>query len=592
MPGYKPRPAQITMATAIERVLRQKGGRIMVEAGTGTGKSLAYLIPALQSGKKILISTATKTLQDQLFNKDLPLALKATGLDKRTLLMKGRGNYLCLLKADQFSPSGDLLDKRENKRIDDIRQWIERTETGDRAELTSLPEDSPWWHDLNATSDSCIGQKCPFFSDCYVTRLRRKAQGADVLVVNHALLCSDQRNEDGFGRVIPDAEVWILDEAHALEDVATNSFGLEITGRQVRYLARDLQGAFPHIPSHNHNQYQQAIDALLPGFLGICETRTGLDALKPELMFLEVALTSSKLDLLAKRVHKLTSDLHFMLSREGADSGYVIFVEHDNRGSVLRAAPIEPAQILKKTLWETEAPVILTSATLAIQKSLEPFSKRIGLQDTEGHILETPFDTLNQSALYIPSSFSSVENEIKSLIKLSSGGAFLLFTSHRAMNDAYEKLRDIFEAQGLAVFKQGDKPKLELVKDFIEADAGFGGVLFATHSFWEGVDVQGKALRLVVIDKLPFKSPEDPIHKARSEHLERQGVSSFYGLSVPHAALTLKQGVGRLLRTHTDRGIVAILDPRLIQKSYGRVFLDTLPPMTRLSQMDDLRSFI
>jgi ATP-dependent DNA helicase DinG len=280
-----------------------------------------------------------------------------------------------------------------------------------------------------------------------------------------------------------------------------------------------------------------------------------------------------------------------MLSREAANSGYVIFVDRDNRGSVLRAAPIEPAQILKKTLWDNEAPIVLTSATLAIQKSLEPFSRRMGLENCEGHILETPFDTLGQSALYIPSMPQRVEPEIEALVKITGGGAFLLFTSHRAMNEAYEKLLPIFESQGLQVFKQGDKPKLELVRDFIEADSEFGGVLFATHSFWEGVDVQGKALRLVVIDKLPFKSPEDPIHKARSEHLERQGVSSFYGLSVPHAALTLKQGVGRLLRTHTDRGIVAILDSRLIQKSYGRVFLDTLPPMTRISQIDDLRSF-
>ncbi|MBL4818065.1 MAG: ATP-dependent DNA helicase, partial [Deltaproteobacteria bacterium] len=481
---------------------------------------------------------------------------------------------------------------------DQIRTWMHETQTGDRAELTDIPEDSPWWADLNANADSCLGQKCPLFSDCFVTRLRRKAQSADVLVVNHALLCADQRNEDGFGQIIPDAEVWILDEAHALEDVATNSFGIEVTGRQVRYLARDLQAAIPHIPNHNHTQYNQALEILLPAFLRICEhfgqaeSHETLKTLKPELMFLEVALTSAKQDLLARRVDKLTTNLHFMLSEQAKDSGYVIFADRDNRGMTLRAAPIEPAQILEKTLWETENPVVLTSATLAIQNSLESFQKRLGLENCDGLILESPFDTKTQSALYIPQNFSSLDKEIKTLVSASQGGAFLLFTSYRAMNETYEKLMPEFESQGLQVFKQGDKPKLELIQDFIKADNEFGGVLFATHSFWEGVDVQGQALRLVVIDKLPFKSPKDPIHKARSQNLESKGISSFYGLSVPHAALTLKQGAGRLLRTHSDKGVVAILDPRLIQKAYGRVFLDTLPNMTRVQSIHEVEAFL
>ncbi|MES2503894.1 MAG: ATP-dependent DNA helicase [Myxococcota bacterium] len=597
LPGYRPRPAQIAMAEAIDNTIFKKSGRLMVEAGTGTGKSLAYLIPALLSGKKILISTATKTLQDQLFQKDLPLALKATGLEKNTLLMKGRSNYLCLLKAEQFAPSGNLLDKKENSRVDSIRSWMHETQTGDKAELKDLPEDSPWWSDLNANADSCLGQKCPLFNDCYVTRLRRKAQSADVLVVNHALLCSDQRNEDGFGQVIPPTELWVLDEAHALEDVATNSFGMEITARQMRYLARDLQSAFPHILPHNHSQYAEALEALLPYFLKICENFGNAQAqgfaeeLKPHLSFLEVALSGAKLDVLARRVYKITTDLHFMLSDAAKNSGFVIFSGQDNRGRCLTAAPIEPAQILKKTLWDNENPVILTSATLAIQNSLESFQKRLGLEDCEGYIYKTPFDTLHQSALYIPLQISKLEDELQALVKMSGGGTFLLFTSHRAMNAAHEVLQEQFESQGLQVFKQGDKPKLELIRDFVEAEKNFGGVLFATHSFWEGVDVQGKALRMVVIDKLPFKSPEDPIHKARCEQIEKEGRSSFYELSVPHAALTLKQGVGRLLRTHTDRGIVAILDQRLIQKAYGRVFLDTLPPMTRIHQQQSLRDF-
>lgn len=590
---YSPRPAQISMANAITKTLEEKNGRLMIEAGTGTGKSLAYLIAALLSDKKVLISTATKTLQDQLFHKDLPLALKALGQSKNTLLMKGRGNYLCLLKAQNFRPTGDLLDRRENKRIDQLNSWIPMTETGDRAELTDLPDDSPWWPDLNASAESCLGQACAFYADCYVTRMRRKAQGADVLVVNHSLLCADQRNDDSFGKILPKTDLWILDEAHALEDIATKSFGMEISGRQLRYLTRDLKASSQHISTLDQIQYQDATESLLPLFLKICDTfgtaecQEHTEQLKPKLACLEIILSHAKLDLLAKRVFKITTELNFMLRQQ---LGFVVFVDRDNRGQVLSAAPIEPAEVLRQTLWEADNPIILTSATLAVGNSLEAFQKRIGLE-SESLILEAPFDSLGHSALYMPAQPRSIEDEIKFLLKLSQGGTFLLFTSHKALNSAYENLRDHFESQGLQVLKQGDAPKLKLIRNFIDADSGFGAVLFATHSFWEGVDVQGKALRLVVIDKLPFKSPEEPIHKARCQNMELQGTSSFYGLSVPQAALSLKQGVGRLLRTHSDRGVVAILDPRIIQKAYGQVFLKTLPPMTPIYHPEKLIQF-
>ncbi|MEI6791560.1 MAG: ATP-dependent DNA helicase, partial [Myxococcaceae bacterium] len=445
-------------------------------------------------------------------------------------------------------------------------------------------------------AESCLGQSCVFYADCYVTRMRKKAQGADVLVVNHSLLCADQKNDDSFGKILPKTDLWILDEAHALEDIATRSFGMEISGRQLRYLTRDLRASFHQISQLDQTQYQEAADSLLPLFVKICETfgtsecSEHIEQIKPNLAFLEIALGAVKLDLLARRIFKITTELNFMLGESGKKSGFVVFVERDNRGQVLSAAPIEPAQVLKQTLWETDNPIILTSATLAVGKTLESFQKRIGLE-SEGMILEAPFDSLKNSALYTPAKPKSLEDEIKFLVNLSQGGTFLLFTSYKAMNSAYENLRDHFESQGLQVFKQGDAPKLELIRNFIAADSGFGAVLFATHSFWEGVDVQGKALRLVVIDKLPFKSPEEPIHKARCQNMEQKGTSSFYGLSVPQAALTLKQGVGRLLRTHSDKGIVAILDPRIIQKSYGKVFLDTLPPMTPIYQPEKLEEF-
>ncbi|MBH2006031.1 MAG: ATP-dependent DNA helicase [Myxococcaceae bacterium] len=594
--NYKPRPAQLAMAHAIQRLLNTSRGRLMIEAGTGTGKSLAYLLTTLNANQKILVSTATKTLQDQLFQKDIPLALKILGVQKNVVLMKGRANYLCLLKAEQFNPTAELIDGQENKRIDAVRSWIKKTETGDRAELTVLPEDSPWWNDLNASADTCLGSSCPLYADCFVTRLRKSAQGAEVLVVNHSLLCADHRSDEPFGRILPKVDVWILDEAHTLEDVATKAFGMEITGRQMRYLARDLRQISPLIAQTSQTQFLEACEAILPLFTSIAdhwekqEIAGFVQELQPKLAFLEICLTSAKQELLSRRLHKISTELNFMLSPKTEHSGFVIFSERDSRGQVLSAAPIEPSEVLKNTLWAADNPIALTSATLALNRRLEPIQSRMGLS-CEGLILEPPFDSLNQAALYTPANPMDLESEIKRLIDLSQGGTFVLFTSYRAMNSTYEALKHTLENQGLLVLKQGDAPKLELIARFVEADKTFGAVLFATHSFWEGVDVQGKTLRMVIIDRLPFKSPEDPIHKARCQLMESRRENSFFGLSLPQAALSLKQGVGRLLRTDTDRGAVAILDPRIIQKGYGRLFMEALPPMTRVDQFEKLKEF-
>jgi ATP-dependent DNA helicase DinG len=656
--GYAPRSQQIDMAMAIAKTVQEEKGRLAVEAGTGTGKSLAYLASALLSGGKVMISTATKTLQDQLFQKDLPLALSAleelTGEKKRTLLMKGRANYLCLLKAETFAPTGDLLNIRDNKLVDRLRSWIRETETGDRAEVSEMPDDAPIWADLNARAETCLGQECPLYSDCYVTQMRRQAQGADVVVVNHALLCADRSlrvktafdkssedsglKDQAFAQILPDVDLWIIDEAHALEDTATKHFGVSISTHQVRLLARDLHDVILAISSLQQGAFKEALDSLpllfaqlvtqlamntenqssasLAAQLQLPVVKELLADIKERFRVIDVSLSAAgsessnekaTFSALSRRTTKMSIELGFMLGEAASDAGYITFVERDNRGAVLSAAPIDAAQILARSLWSTPNPVVLTSATLAVNGKLDSFLRRVGFKtqnDDEEKaadlILPAPFDFENQSALYVPLAIHSpleqafqkeLEDEIKFLVSLSKGGTFLLFTSHRVLTLAYDSLKGHFESMGLQVFKQGEAPKLELLKDFVKADEDWGGVLFATHSFWEGVDVRGKALRLVVIDRLPFKSPEDPILKARTEKLKSEGLSPFNLLSLPEAALTLKQGVGRLLRTHQDAGVVAILDNRIYQKSYGQVLLRTLPPMAKMRTRDELKNF-
>lgn len=620
LPAYLLRTAQLDMALAIVDCLNTERGRLVVEAGTGTGKSLAYLAAALLSDKKVLISTATKTLQDQLFHKDLPLAMKIaeqiSGKRKRALMMKGRGNYLCLDKADEWSPTGELFRARDNDLMDRLRVFMKTTQTGDRAEMKDLPDDFAPWSEISAKADTCLGQECSQYQDCFVTQMRRSAQSADILIVNHSLLCADRSlrvsgTDAAFSPIIPDTDLWIIDEAHALVDVATRHFGVSITGMQVKALMRDLAQALP-------GQLKLALDELPALFSKLFETaprQTDVwQNIAEHLRFIDVKLIAaagdvsgerkSLLNALSRRVNELTTELVFMLSDAASKAGYVTYAERDNRGGVLSASPIDVAQVLSHAFWSCDASMVMTSATLAVSGKMDAFIRQSGLafqhnDEVKQHIWAAPFDFKNQAALYVPNisepsdpNFQAqMEDEIKSLVAMSKGGAFLLFTSHRAMNLTYDNLKDVFEAQGLTVFKQGDAPKLELLRQFTEADQTWGAVLFATHSFWEGVDVRGKALRMVIIDRVPFKSPEDPVVKARTERLQKEGLSSFALMSLPEAALTLKQGAGRLIRTHQDAGVVALLDSRLFHKNYGKTLLATLPPMTLVRQRDELAVF-
>lgn len=638
--GYVPRTSQIAMALAVEKAISTTQGRLVVEAGTGTGKSLAYLVAALLADKKVLISTATRALQDQLFHKDLPLVLDAiaeyTGQRKYAVLMKGRSNYLCLLRSERFSPTLDLFDTKQNKWLNEIRDWSTHTTTGDKAELSFLPEDSALWGELNARGEVCLGGECPLFSGCFVTHMRKRAEAADVIVANHSLFCAERtlkaNAEDADSiEVLPPTDVWIFDEAHAFDDVATRHFGVSLSQYQVKVLTRDLaklkdivhpdeQRSFVGLSEGLFSNYCYMLDQLLPP--GQIDVRSALlklpleqhvqealDELKEDIRALQICLIAQKpqsttekslLQKAGKRLDSFELNLKFLLEGEGQPEGYVTFIEKDPHGSSLTASPVDVANILQKTLWNTENPVIMTSATLAIQDNMTPFLRRVGLSDTQTHILPAPFDYPNQAGLYLPKPFSdplqanylqAFCTETAFLINMSKGGAFVLFTSYRAMQAAYDKLKQDPALKGLLLLKQGDGPKLELLKNFVQADATTGAVLFATHSFWEGVDVRGKALRLVIIDRLPFKVPDDPVTKARVTLMERKGLSAFAHLSLPEAALALKQGVGRLLRTIDDAGIVAILDSRIVSKGYGQVLIKSLPPMRPLHTRKEVTDF-
>ncbi len=640
LPNYEPRLAQTQMSLAIADMLEEEKGRLVVEAGTGTGKSLAYLAVALLMDAKVLISTATKTLQDQLFQKDLPLALDAikdiSGAHKHVMLMKGRSNYLCLLKAEDFRPNGDLLHAKNNQLLDRIQEFILHTKTGDRAEIEDMPDDSPYWSELNAKSDTCLGQNCPLYSECHVTKMRQAAKNADVLIVNHSLLCADRNlrintgseKDVAFAQIIPDMDLWIIDEAHAMTDIATRHFGVSLGLFQIKILVRDFAKILSLIPASNQSLFRVAYEELTglfsQLFLSLSKSLEHADVAQLRLDIvekfntLEIDLLSaqcndaaqkSKVSSLNRRLAKIPAELEFMLGAAAKSAGYVTYMEGEHMGQTLTSSPIDASQILSRALWSGSHSTVLTSATLAVNGKLNSFLQHsgfasVGKDDSEDAvqqlILPTPFDFESQSAFYVPNSIcppvdadfqTQMENEIRFLISLSKGGTFLLFTSIRALNLTYQNLKSELEAEGLQVFKQGDAPKLELLREFTMADETFGGVLFAAHSFWEGVDVQGKALRMVVIDRLPFRSPEDPILKARTEQMQSQGLSSFALLSLPEAALALKQGAGRLLRTRKDAGVVALLDNRIYQKAYGRVLLGTLPPMQRLRHQSHLKEF-
>ena len=615
MPAFEPRPGQRRMAAATAHVL-ETGGVLLAEAGTGTGKTLAYLVPAILSGQRVLISTGTKNLQDQVFYKDLPDLRRALGVDFRATYMKGRGNYLCLHRfaAARAEAASSLLPLAERSVLDQLAEWADRTETGDRAEIDDLPDNLTVWNDVAATAENCIGTECPAYQECFVTRMRQQAAESDVVIVNHHLLCADAAvRQNAYGEVIPACSVAVIDEAHQLEDVATQYFGIAVSNHRLDELYHDgrrlvagdeahgveleeasvleLMGLLEGVRSDAHLFF----GALAPAAGGertrvTADTLSGvaeparrlgrsLGDLSTAAIGLAGAAGSTDLAAIGRRADEIRTELAFLLAAD--DAAYVYFVERRGRGLFLRAAPIDVSSIIRELLLERMESTILTSATLTVDTSFAYLRGRLGIADATELRLPSEFDYREQAILYLPRAMpapndprftEAVTREVTALLRITSGRAFVLFTSYANLRDVHARLDPTLPYPLLV---QGRSPRSVLLREF---RATPNAVLLATSSFWQGVDVAGDALSCVVIDKLPFASPGDPLTAARMEQIHADGGNPFSDYQVPLAILTLLQGLGRLLRHRSDRGVLALLDARLRTKGYGRRFLDSLPP--------------
>ena len=631
------------MAAAVADAL-EAGGVLLAEAGTGTGKTLAYLVPAILKGEPVLISTGTKNLQEQIFEKDIPLLRRTLGLPISAICMKGRGNYLCLQRFESLrqdlATSGaavslpGLTGMPDLARIiDRLTAWIPVTDTGDRAELDDLPEDLPVWKDIAASAENCLGSECPHYHDCYVTRMRQRAAESDVVIVNHHLLFADAAvRHRAYGEVIPDIAHAVLDEAHQLEDVATQYFGVAISSHRVdectsdvdRWASRVLRGrqrdavqsGAEHVRRHARRLFA-TLDAqrtgpeerirltpdLLAGVADIAADFTGtLDGLLATLQLLrqvpddeDAAVTGEALDeltALARRAGELKDDARFLL--RASDTDYVFFLEVRGRSVYLRAAPIAVAHVVRDTVLDRRRTTVLTSATMAIEQSFDYIRARLGVGKARELLLSSEFDHATQALLYLPRRMPSPKSaefqaaaahEIGQILRRTDGRAFVLFTSYAMLRATRQSLDGILP---FPILVQGDAPRSALLARFRQTPHA---VLFATSSFWQGVDVVGEALSCVIIDKLPFASPGDPITAARLEAISEQGGDPFADFQVPLAILTLRQGLGRLLRHRSDRGVLAVLDPRLRTMGYGRRFLTSLPPAPVTSDLGAIEQF-
>jgi ATP-dependent DNA helicase DinG len=634
-PEYEHRPGQIDMAEAVLRAFEQKH-HLIVEAGTGTGKTLAYLVPAIAaacgSGARIVISTGTKNLQEQLMDKDIPFLQETLPAKFRAAVMKGRNNYACLhrIKRAESTPFLEGLDQIDQ--FDEVFRWVTKTETGDRAELSNLPENLPFWRHIDARSDTCLGQKCPDFDPCFLTRMRQRAIDADVIVVNHHLFFADLALRNGaYGAVLPDYAAVILDEAHQIEDVASEYFGSQVSNYQLDDLLRDvsylkiedrevereltrvsariqrfadqfwisfregrgLEGRFTLAKRGSSPTVREGVDA----DTDVGEPQAGMPAfhaLDNALNRLETTLAILKdpptdADNILRRVRQLRFDLNFIVKAE--DKQFVYWLERRGRGTFLRASPIDVSGLLQDKLFEKVPTVILTSATLSSAGNFRFIRERLGVDNGEEMIAESIFDFHEQAVLYLPPKMPdprssewgrAAADEVIKIVNATAGRAFVLSTSNAGMNEMFERVASQID---YPCFVQGSASKGALLKKFRETP---NAVLFATSSFWQGVDVRGEQLSCVIIDKLPFAVPSDPIIAARQRYIEEQGGSSFYEYSVPQAIISLKQGLGRLIRSTTDRGVLAVLDPRLRTKMYGQTFLQSLPPCRVTSDIRDL----
>jgi ATP-dependent DNA helicase DinG len=618
-PGYEFRSSQLEMARMVDEAFQKKQHSI-IEAGTGTGKTLAYLIPAIRSGRRVVISTATKSLQEQLFNKDVPFLQKHFAPNLKAALMKGRNNFLCRTKVNQIDGKAVLKGIDEVDWFSQIRDWGKLTETGDRSELTFLPDDAELWHRIDARSDLCTGQKCADFSRCFITAMHQRAQEADLIIVNHHLFFADLAiRQDDFGSILPEYSAVVFDEAHEIEDVASDYFGRRVSSYQFEELSRDTEnmlrvlrmegapvrkhltrvrergrsffenfperdGRFPFGAAERKSFLEQHHEAFEDLAAAVKRVETELSAMTPKP---EEVIT------LARRAAELRRELEFLLESE--EKSYVYWYERRGKGVILTATPIDVSEILREKLFDQFDSVVLTSATLAVGSRFDFLKQRLGVTPAKEVVLPQEFNFREQALLYLPAGMPDVRQEtfsargaqeIVKLLEISQGRAFCLFTSYAQMRDVYQR---VSRSAGFPLLLQGTAPKSVLLDRFRTTPHA---VLFATASFWQGVDVPGAQLSCVIVDKLPFAVPSDPIVAARVRALQDDGRNAFAEYQVPQAVLALKQGFGRLIRSKTDRGILAILDNRISRMQYGRIFLESLPEYKTTQDLAEVARFM
>jgi ATP-dependent DNA helicase DinG len=620
IPGYRMRSQQLEMAQAIEDAIKH-GRQLVAEAGTGTGKTFAYLVPALLSGGKVIVSTGTKTLQDQLFNRDLPAVRDALKVPVTVSMLKGRANYVCHFHLERALNEGRFLSREDANYVHKIRAFAENSSTGDKAELADVPENATIWPAVTSTRDNCMGQECGFYKDCFVMEARKRALAADVVVVNHHLFFADvMLRDEGVAELLPSANTVIFDEAHQLPEVAGLFFGEDVSTSQLMELARDAHAEFittakdcPALPEATAALEKAVRDfrlifayegARMPvqKALALKDFEPVFETIQAKLKALsEVLETQAERDPALENCWQRSVALEQQLQRwqKAENENLVRWVEVFTQSVQLHATPLSVAESFGKQLNAQPRSWIFTSATLAVKSDFSHYLGQMGLEQATTGYWNSPFDFAQQALLYVPQNMpvpnsaaytASVAAVALPVIQASRGRAFVLCTSLRAMREVHALLKDAFATNGMEypLLLQGESARSELLERFRRLG---NAVLVGSQSFWEGVDVRGEALSVVIIDKLPFAPPDDPVLAARIDKMNNEGKNAFMEYQLPYAVITLKQGAGRLIRDETDRGVLMICDPRLISKPYGRRIWQSLPPFKRTQELAEVEAF-